>query len=295
MSLDAGSFLCQLATGGLAFLWVTSRRREVGIGYGWLLRIVFGLLAIGAVALIATRDADGDEAATLVALVGSVGVVAGASLALTVSVVRRRAGVSGREADRRRRSERVAAMVAGAEPVDAPVDERAVPPTGPEFDPALDLIAPVAGVIALFGAAGFVGGDYPLAVARLLAGAALLGAVTDAMLLGHWYLTQPGLSRAPLKQLVVATGVVWPLDVAVLLISPGMVQVLDGTIDDGYGGLLGWVWLACAISTIALVAVTWLALRERYYSAVMSATGLLYLAILTAFGQDLIARAVLAP
>jgi hypothetical protein len=41
--------------------------------------------------------------------------------------------------------------------------------------------------------------------------------------------------------------------------------------------------------------VTWLALRERYYSAVMAATGLLYLAILTAFGTDLIARAVLAP
>ena len=41
-------------------------------------------------------------------------------------------------------------------------------------------------------------------------------------------------------------------------------------------------------------ALTWLALKERYYSAVMAATGLLYLAILTAFGTDLIARAVLA-
>ena len=36
-------------------------------------------------------------------------------------------------------------------------------------------------------------------------------------------------------------------------------------------------------------------LRERYYSAVMAATGLLYLAILTAFGTDLVARAVLRP
>jgi len=40
--------------------------------------------------------------------------------------------------------------------------------------------------------------------------------------------------------------------------------------------------------------VTQRALRERYYSAVMAATGLLYLAILTAFGTDLVARAVLA-
>jgi hypothetical protein len=41
--------------------------------------------------------------------------------------------------------------------------------------------------------------------------------------------------------------------------------------------------------------LTWYALKERYYSAVMAATGLLYLAILTAFGTDLVARAVLRP
>ena len=74
-----------------------------------------------------------------------------------------------------------------------------------------------------------------------------------------------------------------------------MAQVLDGTIDDGFSGLLGWTWLVCAATTIALLVVTLLALRERYYSAVMAATGLLYLAILTGFGADLIARAVLAP
>jgi len=54
------------------------------------------------------------------------------------------------------------------------------------------------------------------------------------------------------------------------------------------------MWVACAIGTIVLVAVTRAALKERQYSAVMAATGLLYLAILTAFGQDLVARAVLA-
>jgi hypothetical protein len=49
------------------------------------------------------------------------------------------------------------------------------------------------------------------------------------------------------------------------------------------------------VLTIGLVGLTWAALRERYYSAVMAATGLLYLAILTAFGTDLVARAVLRP
>jgi hypothetical protein len=72
------------------------------------------------------------------------------------------------------------------------------------------------------------------------------------------------------------------------------VSVLNGSIDDGWDGILGWMWVACALTTIVLAFVTRAALKERYYSAVMAATGLLYLAILTAFGTDLVARAVLA-
>ena len=87
---------------------------------------------------------------------------------------------------------------------------------------------------------------------------------------------------------------VWPVEVAVLLWPPGMVSVLKGTIDDGWHGTLGWFWVGCAIGTIALGFLTRAALTEKSYSAVMAATGMLYLAILTAFGTDLVARAVLA-
>ena len=58
--------------------------------------------------------------------------------------------------------------------------------------------------------------------------------------------------------------------------------------------MLGWFWVACAVTTIGLCIVTRAALREKQYAAVMAATGLLYLAILTAFGTDLVARALLA-
>jgi hypothetical protein len=54
------------------------------------------------------------------------------------------------------------------------------------------------------------------------------------------------------------------------------------------------MWLACAITTIVLIFVTEAALKERSYSAVMAATGLLYLAILTGFGMDIVPRAILA-
>src|SRR5205807_8702419 len=100
--------------------------------------------------------------------------------------------------------------------------------------------------------------------------------------------------RGPLLELVRAVGIVWPFEVAALVWPTGMVSVVNGSIDDGYAGLLGWFWIACAVTTIVLVIVTRAALKERAYSAVMAATGLLYLAILTAFGTDLVARAVLA-
>ena len=83
-------------------------------------------------------------------------------------------------------------------------------------------------------------------------------------------------------------GWIWPVEVVLFLLPPGMISVFNGTIDDGYNGMLGWFWLACAVTTIGLVVVTRLALKERYYSAVMAATGLLYLAILTGFGMDLV-------
>jgi hypothetical protein len=114
------------------------------------------------------------------------------------------------------------------------------------------------------------------------------------MLLGHWYLVQPGLSRTPLHELLRWATVLWFPEIVVLLWPTGMVSVLNGTIDDGYGGMLGWFWVMSAVTTIALLVVTRLALREKQYSAVMAATGLLYLAILTAAGTDLVARALLA-
>jgi hypothetical protein len=138
------------------------------------------------------------------------------------------------------------------------------------------------------------GGPHALVVVRTVVGAAFLGAVSDAMLLGHWYLVQPGLGRAPLLDLVRWLALVWPLEIAALLWPPGMVSVLKGTIDDGWNGILGWMWVACAVTTLVLCAVTRAALKERAYAAVMAATGLLYLAILTAFGTDLVARAILS-
>ena len=280
--LDAASFLLQWAVGGLFFTWVTTRRREVGLGYGWMMRVTFVSLAAASVVVsqilgsVPVRDA------------ASLGVVAAGLVALVVSVRRRAAGVAGQREQVERRSARVAAMTG----IDR--EEQRFDRSVPEFPPRLDLIAPAIGLIGLVAAGIDAGSPEWLSVLRMVVGAAFLGAVTDAMLLGHWYLVQPGLARGPLLELVTWTLRLWPAEVIVMLIPVGMVSVLNGTIDDGYGGILGWMWLTCTVTTLGLILVTRAALKERQYSAVMAATGLLYLAILTAFGMDLVARAVLA-
>jgi hypothetical protein len=279
--LDAASVLLQWSVGGLAFLWFTTRRREVGIGYGWLLRSIYLLMAAAAV-VVGIRFG-----AVWVREVSAAAVAACALFALAVSVVHRHAGVSGQSDEHDRRSQRVAEMTGIERTVRRPL-------AGREFPPVVDLLAPVAGIVGLVAAAIDAGGDVTVSLLRTFAGAAFLGSVTDAMLLGHWYLVQPGLPRRHLNELVQAVGWVWPVEVVALLLPTGMVSVWTGAVDDGWNGTLGWFWAACAVATIVLVFVTKAALRERYYSAVMAATGLLYLAILTAFGTDLVARAVLA-
>jgi hypothetical protein len=161
-------------------------------------------------------------------------------------------------------------------------------------DNTIDLLAAGVGLIGVVFAS--LGTDHPddaLWLLRLLVGAVFLGAVSDAMLLGHWYLVQPGMPRKLLNQLTKVLLVVWPIEVMVFLLPVGMISVLNGTVDDGWNGVLGWFWLACASLTGVLAWFTRAALRERSYSAVMAATGLSYLAILTGFGTDLIARALL--
>ena len=241
--LDAATVLLQWSVGGLFFLWWTTRRHEIGAGYGWLLRGSFLVLAAGAAAAGFATD---------VVPVREVAAIAVAVVSL-LTLRRRNAN--------------------------------------------WDLVAPLIGVVGLVAAALDAANgtaDTALSLARIFVGTAFLGAVSDAMLLGHWYLVQPGLPRSILGEVVTALRWITPFEILVMLLPTGMFSVFSGSVDDGWGGMLGWFWIACAITTVALTEVTRAAMKERSYSAVMAATGLLYLSILTAFGTDLVARAILA-
>ncbi|NNC91695.1 MAG: hypothetical protein HKN80_04320 [Acidimicrobiia bacterium] len=116
-----------------------------------------------------------------------------------------------------------------------------------------------------------------------LSGAVLLGGVTTEMLLGHWYLIDPALPRWALKRLA-AIG-------AVGVVADAIVLGVDAGTELG-AEVVGWAFLVLAITTLALMAAVWFALNEPSYPGVMAATGLSYLAILTAIGAAAAGRAL---
>jgi hypothetical protein len=116
----------------------------------------------------------------------------------------------------------------------------------------------------------------------LVSGAIALGAITSEMLLGHWYLVDPKLPRWPLKALAGAGAVGIALDTM-------LVQSL--AVDSSVVSPLVLIGLG-STSMILMVGV-WFSLRVRSYTGVMAATGLSYLATLTALGAVVIGRAVI--
>ncbi|HLF40670.1 MAG TPA: hypothetical protein VI854_04245, partial [Acidimicrobiia bacterium] len=114
MRLQVSTVLLQWAAGGLGFCWVTTRRREVGIGYGWTLRITYLVMAV--LSVLAGRLIEHDGGAAVARDLAAAGVAAAAGWALALSVVRRRAGVAGQRQVRRARAARVEAMTGRARP-----------------------------------------------------------------------------------------------------------------------------------------------------------------------------------
>ena len=92
IELDASTVLLQWAVGGMLGCWYTTRHREVGLGYGWLLRGTYVLMAVAS-AYIGFASTSSSSAAT-VRDVGGVLVAIAIALGLGQSIVRRRAGVS---------------------------------------------------------------------------------------------------------------------------------------------------------------------------------------------------------
>ncbi len=120
-------------------------------------------------------------------------------------------------------------------------------------------------------------------LSELSSGATVGGAVT-AMLLGHWYLTAPTMSIAPLRQLTL-----------VLLIAVG-VRLVVSAIAFGLGGealhgSLVWTWFALRwlAGIVAPLVLCGMTLRILRYRNTQAATGVLFAIVILAFIGELAA------
>jgi hypothetical protein len=102
--------------------------------------------------------------------------------------------------------------------------------------------------------------------------AALLGTVTNAMLLGHWHLNQPKLGTRPIAGLV---NLMW-VALAAFLTATGLV-IADAT---GVGITGAATGIAFATFSAILTAMVRHLVKTR---SIMSATGILYLEVLVLF------------
>jgi hypothetical protein len=133
---------------------------------------------------------------------------------------------------------------------------------------------------------------FPIALFQLLAGAAFLGSITDGLLLGHWYLTDRGLSRGPIDRMTTAMLVAVVVQiVAILTAGFGGVESsasLNPLLTAG--ALAPWIALGMVVATLLIALLTRAALRGQRASAVQSATGFYYLAVVTAYTAEVAAK-----
>lgn len=161
--------------------------------------------------------------------------------------------------------------------------------------------AAIAGVAGLGVIAGSIA-SWPWfqALAGLLAGAALLGAVTNGMLLGHWYLNQPGLKTWALARLTKLTLAAVAASIAAGVLGAGLLSRASsegaGLSFPGAAGLSSGVSLSPIffftwLSLLGFTgAVAWMARRCVQIRSIQSATGLYYVSLLTAGVSEFLVR-----
>jgi hypothetical protein len=114
----------------------------------------------------------------------------------------------------------------------------------------------------------------PLFAAQLITVALALGAVTAAMLLGHWYLVTPKLSPAPLRRMMWL--LLGALGLQALLFVIAVTVVSSGPL----GGPIGWLtWLRLIAGILLPIGITVLALLATRAASLQASTGLLYIGL----------------
>jgi hypothetical protein len=157
-------------------------------------------------------------------------------------------------------------------------------------------VAATAGAATLVAAAGSIAGWNPLlAAVELIVGSMFLGGVTNGMMLGHWYLNQPGLKPRALARLtdlsLLATAAAALGGVAAVRLLAGASTTGAALGLPGFGASFGVgffvVWAVLIVFTGAVVVGARRCIQIR---SIQSATGLYYVALLTAGVAEFLVR-----
>ena len=130
----------------------------------------------------------------------------------------------------------------------------------------------------------------------LLAGALALGLVTEAMVLGHWYLVSTKLPSRPLEELTFLLVGALALQGALLALNaavparevPHSTALLAGGLSSNPA-----FWLRIGVGLVFPLVLAYMAWQSSKERAMMSATGLLYIAVGAVFVGELLARGIL--
>ena len=134
-----------------------------------------------------------------------------------------------------------------------------------------------------------------LTMLSVLASAGVLGGSLMAMLWGHWYLTSGRLPKEPMEQmsLVVVAALVIQ---GVLVLLGAIVAPREVPLSDGLGVELvanPAFWLRVGVGLVFPLGVTWLAYKAAQIRGMMSATGLLYIALGAVLAGEGLARGLM--
>jgi len=238
--------LAQLVAGGLAFLWLTPVWGEVKRGFFKLNGVLFVVFGLGGWASVRAGAVPGSSSGTWAVRLSLATLVVTALF--TVLLFVRQQG---------------AARVVGL--VSVPVA--------------------VAGLVAM---SPLSRQGTALGLFQSVVGAAFLGAVVDGLMLGHWYLTDRGLPRAPINRyanILLVSAVLEAIAVITGGFSgTGSSQAFNPLLTAG--GLAPWIALGMVGTTLLIGVMVKAALRGERGSAVQSATGFYYLAVVTAFTAE---------
>jgi hypothetical protein len=121
--------------------------------------------------------------------------------------------------------------------------------------------------------------------------------VLDGLLLGHWYLTDRGLTRTPINRFTMVLLVSIPIEVAAVCsggFSPvGQTSAFNPLLTAG--ALASWIALGMVATTGVIAVMVRLTLRGTRASAVQAATGFFYLAVVTAFTAEVAVKVRFLP